>query len=445
MADHVPDDVIDPILLVHDNSTSANSSESAEKQKSILLRKQLDEESDSPPVADSLQSLSDSSLSGSKRGRSGTIGLQASAPSPKRAVSSGPKPKYEGRTWATPAIEIQLLNFLLRKLSLRTGGGTFPKAVWTAAEIELGEHVPFKLTAAMVRSKFGTWKEVYKAWNEHLNALSGWWWSDTLGTYQADPETMDEYFTTHKDRRRFRREGPPHLELLEQIFGDVVATGQYSRSITKASSASAIQVDEDSDDEVYRGDSPAANHSNPRDRVTTTRSKKRRDGSVDRNTYSDDDKNRIEDRKAAVQRLKLKNRVTPRSEAIRSITEVILKTQSDFTRTLEKHTSRQQDPIQLAVKKLELKYAALLTDDDFDKACLIIANPGTANLFLGMSDERAKKFLRGQIIERGGTASGLFPIPEVSRLTVADEDREIETTSEGSEVPGTVAGRPWQL
>jgi len=67
-----------------------------------------------------------------------------------------------------------------------------------------------------------------------LCGLSGWGWDEAKGVPVASEEVMETYFEAHPEAIKFRDTPPAFLNLLQELFKGVLATGSYARSIDEA-------------------------------------------------------------------------------------------------------------------------------------------------------------------------------------------------------------------
>ena len=67
-------------------------------------------------------------------------------------------------------------------------------------------------------------------WME-LCGLSGWGWDEAKGVPIASEEVMEAYFKAHPEAMKFHDTPPAFLNLLQELFEGVLATGSHARSI----------------------------------------------------------------------------------------------------------------------------------------------------------------------------------------------------------------------
>jgi len=89
------------------------------------------------------------------------------------------------------------------------------------------------ITLKQIKSKHDNYKRDWKVWME-LCGLSGWGWDEAKGVPIASEEVMETYFKAHPKAIKFRDTPPAFLNLLQELFKGVLATGSYARSINKA-------------------------------------------------------------------------------------------------------------------------------------------------------------------------------------------------------------------
>ena len=84
-----------------------------------------------------------------------------------------------------------------------------------------------------VKSKHDSHKKDWKTWKE-LCALSGWGWDEDKGVPVASEEVMDTYFEANPEAAKCRNTPPAFLNILQELFEGVIATGSNARSIDEA-------------------------------------------------------------------------------------------------------------------------------------------------------------------------------------------------------------------
>jgi hypothetical protein len=86
------------------------------------------------------------------------------------------------------------------------------------------------ITLRQIKSKHDNHKRDWKVWME-LCGLSGWGWDEAKGVPVASEEVMEAYFKAHPEAMKFRDTPPAFLNLLQELFEGVLATGSHARSI----------------------------------------------------------------------------------------------------------------------------------------------------------------------------------------------------------------------
>ena len=89
------------------------------------------------------------------------------------------------------------------------------------------------ITLKQIKSKHDNHKRDQKVWIE-LYGLFGWGQNEAKGVPIASEEVMETYFKAHPKAIKFRDTPPAFLNLLQELFKGVLATGSYARSINKA-------------------------------------------------------------------------------------------------------------------------------------------------------------------------------------------------------------------
>jgi len=70
-------------------------------------------------------------------------------------------------------------------------------------------------------------------WKE-LCGLSGWGWDKDKGVPVASKEVIEAYFKANPAAEKFRDTPPAFLDLMQELFDGVLATGSYVKSIDEA-------------------------------------------------------------------------------------------------------------------------------------------------------------------------------------------------------------------
>ena len=92
---------------------------------------------------------------------------------------------------------------------------------------------PQVVNLKQVKSKYDSHKKDCRAWKE-LCALSGWGWDEAKGVPVASEDVMDTYFEANPEAIKFRNAPPAFLNILQELFEGVLATGSNVRSIDEA-------------------------------------------------------------------------------------------------------------------------------------------------------------------------------------------------------------------
>lgn len=108
------------------------------------------------------------------------------------------------------------------------------------------------LTCDKAKSKYQYFGAIWKAWEAHLNATSGW--GNEGGRPTNTHEVMEEYFKLHPERKRFRDKAPDHLSQLQHIFQGRLATGSFAARPGQRAPGDPRREIVVSDDEVDRGE-----------------------------------------------------------------------------------------------------------------------------------------------------------------------------------------------
>jgi len=89
------------------------------------------------------------------------------------------------------------------------------------------------VTIKQIKSKHDNQKRDWKLWKE-LCGLSGWGWDEDKGVPVASEEVMEAYFEANPAAEKFRNTPPAFLNLLQELFDGILATGNHARSIDEA-------------------------------------------------------------------------------------------------------------------------------------------------------------------------------------------------------------------
>jgi Myb/SANT-like DNA-binding domain len=188
----------------------------------------------------------------SKRSRAETINEtpNANKPAQKKRAGANQAAQQQQRTKWTDEMEKLLLEHLVdaQCAGQGTDNGSFKATTYTEIIPKLREHTSMLLSEAQCSSKLDYFKRIWKTWEAHLAAISGWSWNEEKGVPETDPAVMDIYFDKHKDRRRFRHAPPPYKEMLEALFVGALATGDTAFSLEEV--VAIDSSDSDSDEEL---------------------------------------------------------------------------------------------------------------------------------------------------------------------------------------------------
>jgi len=89
------------------------------------------------------------------------------------------------------------------------------------------------ITLRQIKSKHDNHKRDWKVWVE-LCGLSSWGWDEAKGVPVASEEVIEAYFKAHPKAMKFRNIPPAFLNLLQELFKGVLATGSHAKSINEA-------------------------------------------------------------------------------------------------------------------------------------------------------------------------------------------------------------------
>jgi hypothetical protein len=196
----------------------------------------------------------------------------------------------------------------------------------------------FPLELKHVKSKYSNLNRIWKLWEAHeKSCISGWTRRDD-GALVNDTEVEDDYFSKYKDRRRFRRKAPRHLDEMVEVFGDRVASGGAAigldEMIGKGPEETAEDTEGDSQTEAERDERSKPHQSQPVQNSTqgqpaqnsTTRQSKKEKTKVSQS---------LSLRKRAAS-----NSVTPRAKKTTSSTRELAVGLLDTNKTLKKLGNR---------------------------------------------------------------------------------------------------------
>lgn len=154
-------------------------------------------------------------------------------PAQKRRPAESERRSLQQRTKWTDEMERLLLEHLVEARNAGRGGdnASFKTSIYTEILASLRPLSNMPISETQCVSKLDYFKKIWKMWEAHLGAVSGWTWNEEKGVPETDAATMDIYFRAHKDRRRFRHAPPPFKEMLEALFVGVLATGELGLSV----------------------------------------------------------------------------------------------------------------------------------------------------------------------------------------------------------------------
>ena len=159
--------------------------------------------------------------------------LGASEPSTNVNVTPSVSTSTGSRLTWTSQMDRALLNFLAdsTRRGLQTNGANFKGPVWNGCASDVCKTTEQSVNGQQCCNRYRNYfRLIWKDWERHVSATSGWTFDHEKGTLVNSPQVMDDYFATHTEMRKFRDEGPPFKDLLQEILGGQLATGEFGAS-----------------------------------------------------------------------------------------------------------------------------------------------------------------------------------------------------------------------